>query len=331
MVSDRPESFEEDGILFKSTFHDNVPVRLLFYHQNGSAEERCFWVELKNNSTRMSKVVISGAMAGPSRWGVTVGHQAAIRFLETCLNGNSFRLTIMPGQTMVLLETQVAPEMVIAGYTHMHLIEGGELEVAIKNMAGKRRHFVDLPVLYKPFDPFKITPKGVFEPANLEVDVKYVAGQEAESCVIGMAPWLIDPATGEPNNGNYGVFYRFNMNLSNPTSSKKRIGFYFVPDSILARGSFLFEGKLMETGIVRKPSQQLFAVLDLKAGESRKLTLITTPEGGSYYPARIVIATVDDNLAPAIYPASEDQNWDEDRFKVKKEEDDDDEETTNDS
>jgi len=296
MVSDRPEAFNKDGVLFKGKFNSNNPTRLLYFHQNADRKPRRFWIELKNNTNEIIHVMTGGALGGPSRWGVTVGHMAAMRFLEMYQNAIGYTIQIPPGQSVSLIDLEMQKQQVLCGYFHLNIRKGKELEVYVKNsekLDGVANGRI-LPILTQPFDPFKIHPKGIFGPANIENEVEYVVGQEEEaSCIVGQAPWLIDPVTGEPNNGNYGVFYRFKVKLRNPTSEKKRIGFYFVPQGVLARGSFILDGKIMETGMIRFPSRAIFAIIDLEPKSKKELTLLTTPEGGSYYPIKVVITTVE--------------------------------------
>lgn len=296
MISDRPESFDTDGMLFKGKFDRDTPTRLLYYHMNGDKKQRRFWIELKNNTNKTVKVMISGAMGGPDRWGVTVGHEATMRFLRAYNKGIGYLIQIPPRRSITLVDLRMAKDQVLCGYFHLRIREGEELDVYVKNsskmdgVANGRK----LPLLTEPFDPFKIHPKGIFKPANLEEDVEYVIGEDDEAaCVIGQAPWLIDSDTGEPNNGNYGVFYRFNIKLKNSTDDIKRIGFFLSPKGVLARGSFIMDGRVMETTLVRYPSRILFAAVDVAPKSEKKITMLTTPEGGSYYPVEVIIRTIE--------------------------------------
>jgi len=296
MVSDRPENFDTDGMLFKGKFDKDTPTRLLYYHKNADKKPRRFWIELKNNSNKPVKVLISGAMGGPDRWGVTVGHEAAMRFLRVYNKGIGYTIHIPPRKSVALVDLRIAKDQILCGYFHLQIREGDELEVYVKNSrkmdgVANGRH---LPLLTEPFDPFKIHPKGIFKPAYLEEDMEYVIGEDDEAaCVVGQAPWLIDSISGEPNNGNYGVFYRFNLNLKNPTDEIKRIGFFLVPKGVLARGSFIMDGRVMETTLVRYPSRILFAAVDVGPKSEKKISILTTPEGGSYYPVEVIIKTIE--------------------------------------
>jgi hypothetical protein len=297
MVSNRPESTSTDGILYQETIASGSPARLLYYHRNASREGRTLWIELRNREREPVRVRVSGAMAGPSRWGVTVGHMAAIRFLEAFKNDVGYTIEIPAGSTFCLLEMDMPYDQIVCGYIHFQLSQGEKLDVLVKNVTGARKDAADMPLLQQPFDPFKIHPKGTFNPANIHSELTYVVGQEDEesSLDIGRAPWLIDPVTGEPNNGNYGVFYYFKIKLKNPTREKKRLGLYLVPESVLARGSFIVDGRLVETGIARNPGRLVFSVIDLLPGEEKEMNLVTTPEGGSYYPTRVVVQQVSES------------------------------------
>ncbi len=297
MVSDRPEAFDSDGVLFSGKFTVDNPTRLLYFHQNSDKNPRRLWIQLKNNSRETVHVMTGGAMGGPSRWGVTVGHMAAMRFLEMYQNAIGYTIQIPPGESVNLIDLQMTNSQVICGYFHMSIRKGKELDVYVKNSQDldSSNDPEDLPVLKKPFDPFRIHPRGIFEPATIEEYLEYTIGEDDKvSCVVGQAPWLIDPVSGEPNNGNYGVFYKFNVKMKNPTDKIRRIGFYFVPAGILARGSFILDGKIMETGMVRFPSKQVFAVMDLKPGAEKQVTILTTPEGGSYYPISVEVKAMED-------------------------------------
>jgi hypothetical protein len=299
MVSDRPEAFKDDGILFTSTFTRDEPTRLLFYHLNASREARDFWVEVENPTSQPITMRMIEGWAGPDKYGIIAGHQAALRFLDIYNNDVSYNIYIPAKQTMTIFQSRMPSRFVLAGYIHMQIDKGSELKVSVKNSTNKAVNGKNLPVLHQPFDPFRIHPKGVFTPANLHDEIEYKVGQTEETAgFIGRAPWLIDAVTGEPNNGNYGVLYKFNVKLSNPTKRKQRIGFFFVPVGRRAMGTFLVDGQIYETGLIVNPNRKLFLVKDLEPGEKKEIGIISTPEGGSYYPVKVVIEPVGANVVP---------------------------------
>jgi hypothetical protein len=299
MVSDRPEAFNVDGILFTSTFTRNEPTRLLFYHLNASREAREFWVEIENPSSEPVTMRMIEGWAGPDKYGIIAGHQAVLRFLGLYNNDVNYNVYIPARQTITIFHSRMPSRFVLAGYIHMEIEKGSEVKLSVKNSINKALNGRNLPILHQPFDPFRIHPKGVFTPANLLHEIEYEVGQgEEAACFIGRAPWLIDAKTGEPNNGNYGVFYKFNVKLSNPTNKKQRLGFFFVPLGRRAMGTFLVNGEIYETGLVLNPNRKLFMVKDMQPGEKTELNIISTPEGGSYYPVKIVIEPVGPNVIP---------------------------------
>jgi hypothetical protein len=299
MVSDRPEAFNQDGILFTSSFTRQEPTRLLFYHLNASRTARDLWVEIENPTAEPVTLRMIEGWAGPDKYGIIVGHQAVLRFLDLYNNKVSYTINIPARNRTTIFQSRMPAHFVLAGYINLQIEKGNELKISVKNSTNKELNGRNLPILHQPFDPFRIHPKGVFVPADIEDDIEFHVGQDEEaSGFIGKAPWLIDAVTGEPNNGNYGVFYKFNVKLSNPTNKKQRVGFYFVPEGRRAQGTFLIDGKLYETGLVIKPDRKLFMVDDLKPGEKKELNIVSTPQGGSYYPVKLVIEPVGPNVVP---------------------------------
>jgi hypothetical protein len=327
MVSDRPERISQDGILFYGKFDQYTPSRLLYYHQNADRVPRRLWIELKNTSNETVQIMTGGAMSGPDRYGTTVGHAAAMRILETYQKGLGYSIHIPPGKSAVIIDMQLGVEQIVCGYTHLQIRKGKEVEVYVKNSSTLEgdSNGKTMTLLTQPFDPFKIHPKGIFTPANIDEEIEYnVAEDDNVSMSIGLAPWLIDAVSGEPNNGNYGVFYRFKVRLKNPTPNVKRIGFYFVPKGNLARGSFIIDGRLMETILVRYPTELIFAAIDLKPNSEKVVEIVTTPEGGSYYPVELILKPADNSAviqtpgqpaveSPVTNPTDEKSNSSESR------------------
>ncbi|MFP4497214.1 MAG: hypothetical protein ACLFQV_03290 [Vulcanimicrobiota bacterium] len=293
MVSDRPEVLEKDGILFHSSFSMDEPTRLFYYHHNNTTDYRYLAVELRNPTAQTAHVLLSSGKGCPARWGANVGHSAALSYFDAIKNNINYKVKVPSRSSLNISIVKIPSNLIASGYINMQILEGSKLEVIVKNSAKTVKHSQELPVLAAPFNPFRIHPKGVFSPANKEENAEFIIGKDGEKeLTIGKAPWLIDKITGEPNNGNYGVFYTFNIKISNPTQEKKRVAFYLRPDNVMARGTFLIDNHILETGVVRNPSQRIFAVKDLEPRETTDIELHSTPEGGSHYPVSIVLREI---------------------------------------
>jgi len=177
----------------------------------------------------------------------------------------------------------------VSGLCQLETLDGGDLEVTVETssrgfqVAGDR-------LIDAPFNPFRIHPKGVFSDPTIVVDEKFIVGStESAEIPFGRAPWLIDGTTGEPNTGNYGVLYELRLEVSNPTQEYRKVSLFFEPVNGVALGSFLVEGKLTETICLKPPARALIRTVDLAPQENRSIRIVTLPQAGSHYPARILI------------------------------------------
>ena len=107
----------------------------------------------------------------------------------------------------------------------------------------------------------------------------------------GKWPWLIDGTTGEPNTGNYGVLYTLKVRVSNRTADQMKLSVMFTPMNGASLGSFLIDGKLYETGVVKPPESRKVTEILIAPREERIIEVVTLPEAGSCYPVSIKFTT----------------------------------------
>jgi hypothetical protein len=248
------------------------------------------WVNLTNPSEQPARVLVVQADGGPAPEELYVGHRCNTRFLEDLAHNQGLVLTIPPHRTFSLGQYRMAPREIVSGLAQMQLLSGDEVMVTVETSPDRDKagHIANL--FDAPFNPFRIHPKGTFASPNIVVNQKFVVGS-ADSAQIpfGKSPWLIDPVSGEPNTGNYGVMYEVRLELQNPTPQSQKVELFFEPVNGVALGSFLVEGKLMETSCLKPPARGLISTVELAPQQSRTVRIITLPQAGSHYPARIVI------------------------------------------
>lgn len=290
MVSNRPEKIEHEGILWKSTFRRDQATRLLYSHLNGARGDMHLWVTLVNRSERAARVLVIQADGGPATQELFVGHRCNTRFLEDIARRQGFIVVIPPGKAWELGRYKMGSRELVSGLCHLQMLEGDELEATVETSPQGVRIGQVMNQVESPFNPFMIHPHGVFVDPNITLDEKFVVGtSESTEIPFGRAPWLIDPQSGEPNTGNYGVLYEMRLELSNPTALPQRVSLFFEPVNGVALGSFLVEGKLTETSCLKPPARALIGTVDLLPQQNRSVRIITLPQAGSHYPARIVI------------------------------------------
>ncbi|MBM3462789.1 MAG: hypothetical protein FJX76_11865 [Armatimonadetes bacterium] len=289
MVSNRPEKVDTDGILFAGKVNSNQPARLLYSHLNGNGRDQYLWVNLTNRGDRPVKVLVIQGDGGPAREELYVGHRCNTRFLEDWQARQGLIVTIPPMKAWELGRYELAPRELVSGLCHLQVLEGESLDVSVETSASGVGVAMDR-LIDAPFNPFRIHPRGIFRDPNIVVDQKYVVGETTEFNIpFGRAPWLIDGTSGEPNTGNYGVLYEVKLEVSNPTLQPRKVQLFFEPINGVALGSFLVEGKLMETNCLKPPARGLISTVDVAPGQNRTIRILTLPQAGSHYPARIVV------------------------------------------
>jgi len=290
MVSNRPEKIEQEGILWRSSFRRDQVTRLLYSHLNSSRSDVYLWVTLVNRGERPARVLVIQADGGPAPQELFVGHRCNTRFLEDLARRQGLVVVIPPGKAWEVGRYRMGSRDLVSGLCHLQMLEGDELEATVETSPRGVRLGQIANQLEAPFNPFMIHPRGVFVDPNITLDEKFVVGADATAEVpFGRAPWLIDPHSGEPNTGNYGVLYEMRLELSNPTSQPCRLSLFFEPINGVALGSFLVEGRLTETACIKPPGRALIGTVDLLPQQNRSLRIVTLPQAGSHYPARIVI------------------------------------------
>ncbi|MCL5773037.1 MAG: hypothetical protein M1536_01460 [Firmicutes bacterium] len=290
MVSNRPESIDRNGILYQSSIANTGSVRLLYSHKNISHVRRNIKVKLINISNRNVKVLMNSSLAGPDRQELTVGHRAAYRFMNYYMKDAGFVMLLQPGMELYLVDVNMAPHEVVSGIASFQIVEGEKLEVVVETTDNGSDS--SLPMINEPFNPFLIHPRGNFPNPDQVLEGFFLIGGGDAHIDYGKGPWLIDAETGEPNTGNYGAIYEADISLENPSPYPRQVQLLFSPFSGPARGTFIVDGALAETPILKPGREFPFYSIDLGAGEKKKVKVYTMPEAGSNYPSRIVVREV---------------------------------------
>lgn len=294
-VSNRPEGISAPGVIFTDTFTAAEPMRLLYSHKNITRQMREVLVVVSNPTDQPVEVSIASSQSGPAPNELYVGHMAAVRFLQYLRQRAGYLMTIPAHHDFTLIHATLHPGDLLSGLAQCTILSGDRLTVTVLT-AREWPITAPLPLLNEPFNPFRIHPHGTFDQALIEQRATYEVGKGEVAVEYGKGPWRIDRRSGEPNTGNFGVLYRFDITLKNPTAAPAQVGFYFSPVNGVARGSFIIDGQLKDTELARPPNDLLVTTCRLAPGEVRNMQVLTLPEAGSYYPARIVMKPVESAL-----------------------------------
>jgi hypothetical protein len=138
---------------------------------------------------------------------------------------------------------------------------------------------------------------GIFGlPQNIKKYQLNLAWPQELKLRFGDEPFIVDHQTGRKLIGNYGFFYRYDLELTNNTDSDKIIELYFKPNGGVARGTFLINDILRDTelaGAEKDFAGKKFYKIIVPAKNVMNIRLLTVPEPGSNYPATILLKTRD--------------------------------------
>ncbi len=269
-----------------------VPLRILYYHKGGPTTAFSIALTVQNTGTRPVQINVLKSMAGPSPDELFVGHRASKEFLLSFLGQDPEKIILAPGATQVVLLQPLRQAQVSSGLVLLNPVKPGEVTVKLRVVDPE---LMSLALNHMPVGRAKFT-YGLFPQALQRVTVQYNGTPAVYDISIGDEPFLKDSRNGMKLAGNYGVVYLMDIQLTNPTTAYRTVEFYFSPTAGIARGAFLIDSQLYEVHVVDFSTQlrpEKFYQVALAPRQSRSVSLLTIPAGGSFYPVRLMLRNSD--------------------------------------
>ena len=285
-ISNRPEIIKEDGILFNKQISELNHIRMMYSHKNGSDFNRKLTVSLKNKNPKPAKLLFRNAFAGPDKFEMYAGHKAAYRYMGLYESKSGFVLEVPAFGNIVVVEKTITPNFLFSGICDIEVLEGNGIDVKVETFKSKNNG--NLKEIDEPFDPFKIHPHGVFPVPEILNENTYKVSSGDLEITVGKWPWVIDAQTGEPNTGNFGVVYTLKTKLVNDTSYPVTIDIIFTPLNGTSQGTFVIDGDLIESKILKKDSSETIKQIKLRPNETLDCKIVTIPEASSCYPVQFL-------------------------------------------
>jgi hypothetical protein len=286
LVSNSPETIPFGKVLYKGALTTGQTVRLLFHHQNGSKSQHMFvTVTLSNPASDAATAWVQGAVGGPSQEEVTPGHDAARFFLNDYAHHAGFLVRVPPHTTIPLFVEDLAPLAITSGIAQVGLVDGSQLNIQV---AARKASESDPPMLSYAPDFDRVHQRGAFVRPQIGRTVSYtVGGPPAQMDLAVDSDLLHEGQTGTLLQGNYGVVYRFNIEVNNPTETPATAVLVLHADGGQARGTFLIDDQMIESPLVQPHAPQVIFTLSLPPQTQRTLRILTIPESGSNYPVKL--------------------------------------------
>lgn len=287
--SNSPEKVEKYGVLFAGKLHLDDPTRLLYHHQNMLGSPFIFNIVLVNSGPAPARVQIIKAMPDPIVDTVAVGYRAGVEFFRAYLN-NVGEIADLPPMSKTAVLSQIVDKIhTTSGIAQFRQLEGYPLLIKLSADLVENGVFPDGEALEaNSADAQLALSPWVYPYPTKPVDAEYIVGKSWAFIRIGKYA-IKDAAQEQLLYGNYGVIYDINLTMRNPASERKQVDVLFKPGAGMASGVFTIDGKYVKVTHIEPPREVSLARYLLEPGQSKTVSIKTTPLAGSFYPATILV------------------------------------------
>lgn len=297
MVSDYPERLEENGVLFTADLARETPSRFLYFHYNPTGQpDRRIVLRAVNTSPEPAIVQFISGDGGPGANEMEVGHDATKRFLVRVVQ-NEGSLIAIPGNASVDLVQHDAPAgAVVANLLQLRVLSGGLVHLTLfaQNATSSPDESLASTELLESAHKHA---RGIYDIPEFHDARAWSVSDPYLELSIGQIP-LPNRLQGEALSGDYGVLQSFVVNVMNPYNTPQAIAIYENPRGGRATGTYLIDGTLVQSHQVTAYSRYKIRQYVVPAKGFVRVTIVTMPEGGSFYPLKLIFAPDDGSVAP---------------------------------
>lgn len=279
IVSNYPESISGPGTVFRHRIQE-PSLRIMFYHKNVADRPLRFRVNIQNLTSESGTIRILTSLAGPNQDGLFVGHESTKRFLSLINQRKSTMLKVAGDDISEFVDHEILPGMVSTGIMQLEPVNG-EFTVSVEVLDDSQEL---QPVQYD---------YGLYSESDLDFDIDISGKQPIQEIRIGDGPFMVSEHNQLPLRGHYSVLYHYQITLSNPHNYFQDVSFLFSPVGGIARGVFLIDDELVETGFDPRPLEnepEVIYTTILSPYEERDVSVTTLPQAGSFYPVNLVVS-----------------------------------------
>ncbi len=298
--SDQPEKVTQPGMLWSGGLIRFKPVRLQYYHLGGSKAKLYLILKLFNPNNHAARLHIRKVHGGPTDDYFEAGHSNSLQLLTTITNNEGFFLTAPPHAWITLEQIPLPYNKVVSGTAEITLLNHPPLQYILAATPYPEW----APPQSQLEDQHNRHSRGYFEQAEIRLHYSYQAGDQDYAFSIGNTVqksfW-----GNKILKGNYGVIYRIDLNLINPTATSKKVTLLFNPRGGKAAGAFIIQA--LPQNRRRKPNLKTVSIPPTEATKIQtieswllpphsetKVSIMTTPEGASSYPVKLILRTQND-------------------------------------
>ncbi len=294
---DDPEHITQDGVLFHGSLSVAQPTRLYYYHDVAVGPRRLV-VALRANSEDTTSLQLVAAL--PSPGGVpAVGQTLTDAFLPIKTQNEGVILDLARDEPYILADVPMSADQTAVGIADIRVLSGGPVDLTVLAVSPgvDPRTLLNGPLL--PDDTHHRTGVFAIDPGYGTHTLTFSAGGEDAILIIPDATLRnVDPSSKGGDYGDYGVVHTIDLTLANPGAVPAVAYFFFQPPGQIANGTFLIDGKIIDIGCVRLPSNYQVTAFDLLPGQTYHTTVKTMVNGGSYLPIEVGVTASPPVSAP---------------------------------
>ncbi len=289
--SNHPETMKSFQDLFTGTLETGVCTRLLYHHLNATGRTGNLRIEVINPGDEPAVVRSTRTAIKPMVDTISVGLQATKGFMSA-ESKNISTFDIIPAHsTRYYLADVMKHNDTSSGVMEFTQKEGSRGCVVRVSLAasGSGNPSVYSCVRYSGTGSFD-EDDYIFDEPVKEYTETYEVGKNWVFISVGKEHLTTEKGT--MLYGNYGVTYKMNFTLTNPTQDERKVRVGFDPSAGAAAAYFTVNGEGVTIHHIKPPAEYNIYTSTLKPGETRRLTVETMPVSGSNYPAKVIVGPV---------------------------------------
>jgi hypothetical protein len=304
--SNNPESIVRPGALFSANLKLGAQVRLLYHHQNSSNTAMYLRVQAINDSDTPARLLIIPGDSNPDRNPVRAGLKAADQFVRAWMYGSGEVVTIPAHETLPISLRRILVGETVSGLCSIRLVSGPtDLQVRTDawppfqvDHLWESALWSSTPWRVVGTSPMNDYDRAPYEPSEhiypdpyREDSVSYRVGGRFGVCRIGQKP-ISRQDDQQRLDGNFGVIYRIDAEISNPTAQTTDVEVVFEASAGYSGALFIVNGDYLVTPLLQPKDETRIARFHLKPGARQQFLITTLPVSGGSYPATITIRPV---------------------------------------
>ncbi len=295
--SNHPETITQTGRLYWGRVQEGKAVRVLYHHLNSVGSKIEVKYVLVNTQDKPARVAVTLGDAPVHINPTYAGYMAGEQFFPRWVRGSASVIEVPPHSAVPIVWETLGLNETASGLLALHGIEGSALFIGDSFASTVTRptgNFAPtMPATSLADDPTNLVGQSqhVYSPAEKSLKLSYNVGERWGYIRIGQEAVKRVDDDGKLD-GNFGIVYKVEATLTNPTANATEIEFVFESSAGYTGAFFRINGLVYRTPLLQPKTTNQFFKVTLQPGESKTYYLETIPLSGGSYPCTVTIKPV---------------------------------------